>query len=319
MRLSVALCTYNGEKHLAEQLASVRDQSRPPDELVVCDDVSSDRSPQIVREFATTVSFPVRVELNEQNLGSTLNFARAISLCAGDAIVLADQDDIWLPHKLATLERALTADSTIGLVFSDAEVVGENLEPLGYRLWEAIQFRPREQARFRRGEVFEGLLRRYRVTGATLAFRATYRELVLPIPPEWVHDAWIALLISAVARCELIADPLIRYRQHSRQQHGGQKRGLYTQYLAATALTQGRLEAVADRYTAALDRLGVVPGVGENRLGLLRRKVEHYRQRAAMRAPGVWRLPSIVREMWRGHYSRFSLGWKTIAQDLMLG
>ena len=161
MRLSVALCPHNGEKYLAEQLASIRDQSRPPDELVVCDDMSSDRSPQIAREFATTVSFPVRVEVHEQNLGSTWNFARAISLCTGDGIVLADQDDIWLPHKLATLERALTADSTIGLVFSDAEVVGENLEPLGYRLWEAIQFRPREQARFRRGEVFEWLLRRY--------------------------------------------------------------------------------------------------------------------------------------------------------------
>jgi len=259
------------------------------------------------------------VEVNEQNLGSTLNFDRAISLCTGDGIVLADQDDIWFPHKLATLERALAADAKIGLVFSDAEVMGENLEPLGYRLWEAIQFSPREQAQFRRGSVFEGLLRRYRVTGATMALRATYRDLVLPIPAEWVHDAWIALLISAVGRCELVPDPLIRYRQHSQQQHGGKKRGLYAQYLAATTLTRGRLEAVADRYAVALDRLRAVPGVGENQLHLLRRKVEHCRQRAAMRAPGVWRLPRILREMWRGHYSRFSLGWKTIAQDLMLG
>ena len=62
--------------------------------------------------------------------------------------------------------------------------------------------------------------------GATMAFRIAYRDLILPIPPAWVHDAWIALLISAVAHCALVPQPLIQYRQHSGQQLGKQRRGI---------------------------------------------------------------------------------------------
>ncbi|MDB5305832.1 MAG: Alpha-L-Rha alpha,3-L-rhamnosyltransferase [Gemmataceae bacterium] len=319
MRLSVALCTYNGERFLPEQLASIRGQTRPPDELVVCDDVSADRSAAIAREFAGRAPFPVRIEVNETNLGSTRNFNRAVGLCTGDVIVLADQDDVWLPHKLAALEAALAADRDAGFVFSDAQMVDEQLNPLGYALWDAVRFRPREQERFRRGAAFEALLRRYRVTGATMAFRAVYRDLVLPIPQEWVHDAWISLLISAVGRCALVTDPLIQYRQHARQQLGEKKRGLYGQYLVARTMSRKTYEAVASRYAAALERLRHVPGVGAAQLAILEKKVDHYRRRTAMRDPGAWRVPIILREYLRGNYSRFSLGWKAVAQDLFLG
>jgi glycosyltransferase involved in cell wall biosynthesis len=318
-KLSVALCTFNGERFLSEQLASIAAQTRLPDELVVCDDVSSDRSTAIVREFAEKTRFPVRVEVNETNLGSTRNFARAIELCSGDIIVLADQDDVWLPHKLATLEAALDANPESGFAFSDAAVVDDRLNPLGYSLWEAIRFWPREQKRFRQGEAFEALLKRFRVTGATMAFRAVHRDLIMPFPREWVHDAWIALLISAVAPCVPIDEPLIRYRQHNRQQLGEKKRGLYGQYLAARVMNRATYEAVFQCYAAARERLGKIPGISTERLALLNRKVEHYRQRTLMRDPGAWRLPVILREAWYGNYSQFSLGWKAIAQDLFLG
>src|SRR5580698_1985958 len=101
MKLSVALCTYNGERFLPEQLASIREQSRLPDELVICDDASADQSVAIATRFAERAPFPVRIEANSRNLGSTPNFARAIELCNGDAIVLSDQDDVWLPDKLS--------------------------------------------------------------------------------------------------------------------------------------------------------------------------------------------------------------------------
>jgi len=318
VKLSVALCTFNGEQFLAEQLESFSRQTRLPDELIIRDDGSSDSTVALIRAYAERAPFPIRVEINQENLGSTSNFARTIALCAGDAIVLADQDDVWLPHKLETLERAFLAAPDAGFVFSDAEVVDEQLNPLGYTLWEAIRFAAREQDRFRDGQAFEALLRRYRVTGATMAFRACYRDLVLPIPSEWVHDAWIALVISAVAPCALIADSLVRYRQHGRQQHGGAKRGLFGQYLAAREMTRERCEAVAGRYTLALERLQYAGSVTQERLVLLGRKIEHYRQRSAMRQPQARRTPVVLREIWRGNYSRFSLGWKAIAQDMLL-
>jgi len=319
MRLSVALCSHNGESFLPEQLDSVRRQTRPPDEVVIRDDASSDGTAAVLRRFARNLPLPVRVEMNPTTAGSTQNFACAIAACSGDVIVLADQDDVLLPDKLRRLEAALLAEPTAGFAFSNAEVVDTRLNPLGYTLWDAIGFAPQEQDSFLHGGAFEGLLRRYRVTGATMAFRAAYRDLILPIPAGWVHDAWIALLIAAVAPCALIPEPLIRYRQHPGQQHGGRRRGLYAQYRAARQLTRGRCEAVAARYAEAYDRLTGVPGVSAERLRLLEGKVRHARRRAEMRAPGAWRLPRVVREVCRGNYGRYSLGWKAVAQDLFLG
>lgn len=318
MRLSVALCSHNGERFLAEQLDSIRRQTRPPDEVIIRDDASSDGTVNLIRRFAAEAPFPVRIEANTAPVGSTENFAGAIAACSGDVIVLADQDDVWRHDKLRRLEAVLQADPAAGFAFSDAEVVDDRLGPLGYTLWGAIGFGRREQDRFPRGGAFEALLRRYRVAGATMAFRAAHRDLILPIPSGWVHDAWIALIIAAVAPCVLIPEPLIRYRQHPGQQHGGRRRGLYAQYRAARQLTRGRCEAVATRYAVAYERLKYVPGVSPEHLELLEEKIHHARRRAEMRTPGAWRLPRVVGEVCRGNYGRYSLGWKAVAQDLLL-
>ena len=133
MKISVAMCTYNGARFVGEQLESIAAQTRPPDELVVCDDCSEDTTSQIVRDFATATPFPVQLVVNESIHGSTRNFEKAISLCSGDVIALSDQDDVWRNHKLATIERCFSEDARIGLVFSDAEVVDERLNTLAPR------------------------------------------------------------------------------------------------------------------------------------------------------------------------------------------
>src|SRR5262249_10358275 len=107
VKIAVALCTYNGERFLAHQLATVAAQTRLPDELVVCDDSPSATSATLARQCGESACFPVRVETNSATLGSTPNFERAVRLCQGDIIAFADQDDVWLPHKLAVTEKAL--------------------------------------------------------------------------------------------------------------------------------------------------------------------------------------------------------------------
>lgn len=316
MKITIALCTWNGEDYLAEQLQSLANQTRRPDELIAMDDASTDGTPAILEGFAR--DNPMQFNCNPTRFGSSENFSRAIARCTGDVVVLADQDDVWEPTKLATIERTLSANPDAGFCFSDATIVDRDLQPLGYQLWEALDFGSQEQAQFRSGRAFESLLRRHRVTGATMAFRSHYRDLILPIPTGWVHDAWIALLISAVAPCELIETPLVRYRQHDHQQHGGRNRGLLDQYRAARNLTRERCEAVAVRFAEALERLSSVGGVSPTRLELLRNKIAHHSRRAEMRTGGTWRLPQVVKEAYRGNYRRYGQGWKTIAQDLLL-
>ena len=319
MMLSVALCTYNGERFLAEQLESISAQSRRPDELVICDDRSTDGTPELLRTFAARALFPVRWQVNPVNLGSSANFGLAISRCRGDVIALSDQDDVWEPDKLALLEGALAESPRAGLVCSDATLVDTDLRPLGLSLWEAIQLTPGDRGQFAGQDPFALLLRRYCVTGATVAFRASFRDLVLPIPAGWVHDGWIALLIAALAQCRLVEKPLVRYRQHAGQQIGARKRGLFEQYRVARKLTRADFQATADRFAEALRRLHGWPGVRPGHLRRLQEKVQHYERRVRMRDAGVWRLPLVAGELLRGRYARYSQGWKALALDLLVG
>lgn len=319
MRVSVALCTFGGGRFLPDQLASVRAQTRLPDELVALDDGSSDDSVALLRAFAAEAPFRVRVEVNPTRLGSSANFARAFALCTGDLIAPADQDDVWHPDKLAALERALAANPAAGFAFADADVVNADLSPRGHTLWQAIRFGRREQARFAAGGGFECLLRRYRVTGATLMFRAALRELFLPVPPGWVHDAWIGLVLSAVGRGVPVPTPLIRYRQHPAQQHGGAMRGIADDYAAARRLTPEACDAVADRYAAARAWLERLPGVSAARLALLAGKVAFHRRRAARRRRSrLARWPGVLAELARGGYSRYARGLLAAGQDVLM-
>ena len=221
-KISIALCTYNGEQYLRSQLDSFLEQHRLPDELIVCDDRSSDETTQIVERFAARAPFTVDLFVNEKNFGSTRNFEKAISLCTGDLIFLSDQDDVWLPQKIERIESEFTKDEGAGLIFSDAEVVDEDLKPLGLRL-SSLTFHDSCRQDMRNGKQFESLLRQNFVTGATAAFRSSFREILLPTPdgvPNLIHDAWIALSIANEARIVFIDEPLIKYRQHGSQQIG---------------------------------------------------------------------------------------------------
>src|SRR5256885_16928924 len=120
------MCTFNGARFLGAQLASIATQERPPDELVVCDDGSSDGSVELVRAFALRASFSTRLVTNDIKLGSTKNFEKAISLCQGAIIALADQDDVWYPNKLGRIEKAFLQSSQIVLAFSDADLIDDN-------------------------------------------------------------------------------------------------------------------------------------------------------------------------------------------------
>jgi glycosyltransferase involved in cell wall biosynthesis len=317
LRLSVALATCQGERFLSQQLESIAAQTRLPDELVVRDDASTDGTVRLLQRFAHAAPFPVRIAVNERRGGSTPNFNRVIAECSGELIALADQDDLWEPQKLERLEESFRRVPEAGFVFSNAILIGPAGEALGGTLWDVIGLGTREEQAYAWGGAFERLLRRHRVTGATLAFRSTYRDCLLPIPPGWVHDAWIALILSAFAPCVPLNEPLVRYRQHADQQMGARRRGLFAQFTAARAITADRCEAVAERFRQALERLLEIPGVPVERLNRLRAKIEHHDRRARLRR-AAWRTPHVLRAACTGGYRRYDQGWKTIAQDLLL-
>jgi glycosyltransferase involved in cell wall biosynthesis len=218
-RISVALCTYNGERFLSQQLASIARQTRLPDELVVCDDRSTDRTVAMVREFAASAPYPVRIFENEHNLGFAANFERAIRLCEGNLIALSDQDDIWYRVRLERSEQEFAAHPQAGLVFSDADVINDSNELAGPTLWQRLGFAGKREHQLLAGQYVVLAKHRF-VTGATVMFRASLRDRFLPIGEGWIHDEWIALIAAAFSDLRPIDQPLIRYRIHGSQQVG---------------------------------------------------------------------------------------------------
>jgi len=316
--VSVALCTYNGERFLAEQLASIAQQTRLPDELVVCDDASTDGTVALVEEFARRASFPIRLHVNQQNVRSTKNFEAAIRLCQGDYIVLADQDDVWEPQKIVRLAHFLDSNPAMAFVFTDAVMVDSHRRPLGYTLWQAIEFLPRIRRSLPHSDLYFYLLKRYCVTGATMAFRGNFKSSLLPIPASWVHDAWIALILSAIAQGGFIDEPLIEYRQHSSQQIGERPRSLYQQYLIAKTLSLASYKKVVQDFTFAQERLQSLPATPQKKKAALAEKLSHFAARCQLRNQGKSRWLAVCKEAGTGRYSKYSLGWKSVCQDLFL-
>src|SRR5690606_6008733 len=122
--------------------------------------------------------------------------------------------------KIAKIHACFKSNPGAGLIFSDAELVDETLAPLGTTMWASIGFNLHEQLQLRNGNAIDLLLKHHVVTGATAAFRAEHRDLILPISPIWVHDAWISFIIPLATQIIPIPEPLIEYRQHPDNQIG---------------------------------------------------------------------------------------------------
>lgn len=195
------MATYNGERYLQEQLDSFLNQTRQPYELVVTDDCSSDRTIEILNSFAKQAPFQVRLYINNFNLGYSRNFEHAINLCRGDIIFISDQDDVWFPEKVETVIRCFQSKERPLVVFNDAEITDEYLNPIN-RTLSAQYF----SAGFSIHEFGYG---------CCTSFRAELLPLLYPMPHELMaHDTWIHKLGIVLGRRYFYPKPLQYYRRH---------------------------------------------------------------------------------------------------------
>jgi glycosyltransferase involved in cell wall biosynthesis len=203
MRVAVVMSTYRGERFVHEQVSSILSQLPPNGWLLVRDDGSDDRTVQCIKAFADP-----RIHLTE---GHNVGFARSFFLLLAsvpseaDCVLLADQDDVWLPGKIEKTCAALKGRSGPALYFSRLQLVDETLQPLGIT------------AGWPRGPSFANALAENIVTGCTIGLNRPAVSLVLRLgDPEKLrfHDWWIYLVVSAFG--DVIADPApsMLYRQH---------------------------------------------------------------------------------------------------------
>jgi hypothetical protein len=321
LTISVAMCTFNGERFLSQQLESISAQERLPDELVVSDDNSSDSTDRILEEFTLKAAFPVRVIRNPVNLGSTQSFDNTICACNGTIVALADQDDLWFPNKLKQIEAAFGDAPEAVAVFSDAEIIDDDSKPVGARLWESFYFSSREQERLAKGGAIEVLIKHPVVTGATMAFRKEFVSLISPIPLNHVHDSWISFLLAVCGPFVPLAEPLMQYRRHSSQQIGAGPVALRDRLARARSTGSDfylqEIARFAD-FHERLEQRGIGLPSTKRALREIEAKISHREHRARLPRTSLARLPKVIREAINGHYWRYSEGWESVAKDLFI-
>lgn len=197
---SVVLAAYQGERYIGEQLDSIVRQLSDDDEIIVSDDASTDGT---VAAIARLGDRRIRVLNNTVRVGYVHNFQRALNHVRGDSIYFADQDDVWLPGKVQTLDRALEKKACAA---SDAVVVDERLREI-----YPSYFQCRRAEKFSAWSIFL----RPAIIGATLACTREYLTRLLPLPSGIPHDFWISFNAAWDGALDVVPSPLILYRRHA--------------------------------------------------------------------------------------------------------
>lgn len=225
MKISVALCTCNGEKYIKEQLESVLHQTVMPNEIIICDDCSTDNTIEIIQKIKSNYhDIAFEIIQNEERIGAKNNFAQAISRCKADIIFLSDQDDVWFPYKIEEFLYYLSGNQDKKVVFSNGLLIDEtgNILQKG-TLFDVLNFNEQAKKLFYKDFFFELENNQNRVTGATMAFYRSYifeKGIVPFVNGRIWHDEIIAINATLDGCIGFIDKCLIKYRIHLTQQVG---------------------------------------------------------------------------------------------------
>lgn len=218
-KIAVLLSTYNGEKYIKEQLASLYGQNYKNFEIIARDDKSSDTTVEILKRYNLTL-----LEA-EHNLGAKQSFAELLKYATSNSdaeyFMFCDQDDVWKNNKIEkTLIKMQELEQEFGdvalLVHTDLEVVDENLNLLCESMWSYEYILPQYNSLSR-------LIIQNTITGCTIMINKELAKKCLNIPNGAImHDWWMGLLASYFGKIGYIQESTLQYRQHSSNTIGAQ-------------------------------------------------------------------------------------------------
>lgn len=207
--VSILIDTYNHEKFIEQAIVSVLEQDFPASdrEILVVDDGSADRTPEILKKFEPQVRL-----LPKQNGGQASAFNLGIPQCRGELVAFLDGDDWWAPDKLARVCAALAADPSVGIVGHGIVNVQRDGTQQAETLREGFLFRAnsREGALlFRRRGAFLGTSR--------MTIRTELLRRIGPVPEAIAiqADEFLFTLASAMSNVRILPESLTYYRLHA--------------------------------------------------------------------------------------------------------
>ena len=198
--ITVCISTYNGEKYIGEQLASILPQLSGEDEVIVSDDGSTDNTLSVVCGFA---DYRIRIVDGPHRNSPTLNFENALHYAKGDVIFLADQDDVWTADKVKVCMKVLENSDC---VVSDAIVTDDKLNVMNTSMYNMLNVK--------HGRLYN-LLCHNGYSGCCMAFKRKVLERALPFPNEIpMHDIWIGNVAAFFYSITFVKHQLVKFRRH---------------------------------------------------------------------------------------------------------
>ena len=331
-KVSIALATYNGAPFLEQQLRTISEQTHPPHELVVCDDCSSDDTMPLLQEFADKAHFRVRLFRNSSQLGYARNFRRAASLCEGDLIAFADQDDFWDEEKIARMNICFD-DPQVMLAFHNARIVdidriGNSQLYSGALECERLSASPFSPWHHSYGmtQVFRSDLRRF-----DEFWNLSLNDVADPLD-IMSHDQWYFFLASLIGKVLFVDSVLVDYRQHASNSVGANPRntrfaqkilgrlehyGRQDQRGAEAALARATIaRAIALDHPSLKERACWIASKYEGLATKLERRAAAYMEHSL-----ADRMQAMIRSVSNGDYGDWPWGFKkaSIVRDLLFG
>lgn len=219
--IDILMSTFNGARFLREQIDSILSQDSAEFRLIVRDDGSSDDTVRILNDYAARDERLVLSRDDHGNLGASGSFFALIEQSEAEFIMLADQDDVWLPNKISrTFSRMREMIQRHGnerplAVFTDLKVVDEELAVIADSFWSYQKLDPIISQNWR------SLMAQNVVTGCTMMFNKAAKSVILPYAlPAMMHDHWIAAKIAKSGHIAYNPEQTVLYRQHGRNVEG---------------------------------------------------------------------------------------------------
>lgn len=308
MKISIAMATYNGAKYLEDQLNSFLLQDLLPDELVVCDDDSTDETIELLQKFSRNAPFSVKIYSNITRLGYAQNFARALSLCTGDYVFLSDQDDVWLNNKISYCIDYFEKNKNTNLLFTNALLVNSNLESLKQTI---IDFNKRDNNNPDPNN-----------HGCCVCIRKTFLDIFLPIPSNWAHDTWLNSCAKLVSCKSITSDVLMLYRRHEKAETVNQLGGIVCHYAKKVIGLFNKKDKLRYDYTIFLElynrflKQRVFYPKAYDELLLIKNNLEE--RLVCYNLKGLSRLRYILKLYKKGVYDVFPDPWKRTIEDILV-
>lgn len=214
-KISLVMTTYNGIRFIKQQLDSIREQTICIDEVIICDDLSTDGTYEYIVKYIDEYKLKNWIlNKNEVNCGWRNNFYKAIKLSSGDIIFFSDQDDIWNRDKVEIMVNKFIKYKMDAL-YTDRIIINEQGEV-------NIKRSERKKHTYNVRKIrFNNSFYSFKTLGCCMCISKKIAELYIKISfPEGGHDSQCGRLALFYDNLWFLDAPTIKYRMHMNNSSG---------------------------------------------------------------------------------------------------